>query len=841
MDTSILTGLLNNSALLLAMCLVYDTLTLNRRTTGRPMVQEALTGVILGCIGIAVMVNPWQWYPGIIFDTRSVLLSISGLFFGAVPAVIAMLMTGAYRAYLGGGGVWMGLSVITASGIIGIAWRHLRRRGLEDISLKELYAFGIVVHGVMLALMTLLPGRHVVETLFRIGVPVMIIYPVGTALLGKLMSGRHERKRAAEALRESERNYREIFNATSEAIFLDEAPTGRLLDVNNSMLVMYGYDSKEEVLQGNIGDLSAKVPPYTQEEAVRRVRLAVEEGPQIFEWLARKKNGEHFWAEVSLRSSTIGGRGRILAVVRDISERKRSEEALRLSEERWQFALEGSGDGVWDWDVPTGRVFYSDQWKRMLGYEPPEIGNTLSEWERLVHPNDFDRVWQELQRHLRGEVPVYLQELRMLCKDGSFKWILTRGKAIVRDAGGGSVRVVGTHSDITDRRRLEEHLRQAQKMEAIGQLAGGVAHDFNNILTTIIGRIYLIQSRLGDREDLLAHAEQIAGAAERASSLTKSLLAFSREQHIDLRRISLNDAVHNASGLFSRLVREDIEIKLQLDQSRPVVLADEVQLGQVLLNLVANARDAIPHRGRIVIATERVRHDREFVTSQGTAHPGSYAVLSVEDNGSGMDEKTRGRIFEPFFTTKEVGKGTGLGLAVVYGIIRQHNGFIDVRSVPGEGTTFLLYLPLFEGEADEGEEDKDAALPRGRGTILVAEDEDAVRAMIRMLLYESGYRVIEAVNGVDAVVRFREDPQGIDAVLLDVVMPRMNGREACAEIRRIRPEVKVLFMSGYSGDILEEWALDGQVNGFLHKPLRPREFVRQLQEVLEEPALPRSP
>jgi PAS domain S-box-containing protein len=758
-----------------------------------------------------------------------------------VPAVVAMVMTGVYRVYLGGSGVWMGLSVIAVSGLIGIGWRRLSRSGPEDISLKELYAFGIVVHGAMLALMSLLPGRVVTETLVRIGVPVMIIYPVGTALLGRLMSGRHVRNRAAEALRESERNYREIFNATGEAIFLDEAPTGRLLDVNNSMLVMYGYDSKEEVLRGNIGDLSANVPPYTQEEADRRVRLAVEEGPQIFEWLARKKNGELFWVEVSLRSSTIGGQGRILAVVRDISERKRSEEALRLSEERWQFALEGSGDGVWDWDVPTGRVFYSDQWKRILGYEPREIGDTLSEWERLVHPGDRERVWQELQCHLRGAIPVYLQEMRLLCKDGSYKWILTRGKVILRDDGGGSIRMVGTHSDITDHRRLEEHLRQAQKMEAIGQLAGGVAHDFNNILTTIIGRIYLLQSRLSHQEDLLAHAEQIADAAERASTLTRSLLAFSREQIIDLRRVSLNDAVCNAEGLFSRLVREDIEIVLRLDESSPVVLADEGQLGQVLLNLVANARDAITHTGRIVITTTMAHFKQEFATFQGMANPGTYAVLSVEDNGTGMDEKTRARIFDPFFTTKEVGKGTGLGLAVVYGIIRQHNAHIDVRSAPGKGSTFRIYLPVFEGEADEGRQDSGPTTPRGRGTVLVAEDEDAVRAMIRLLLHESGYRVIEAVNGVDAVTRFKENLQSIDAVLLDVVMPRMNGREACDEIRRIRPEVKILFMSGYSGDILEEWAVAGDVAGFLRKPLRPREFVRQLQEALGQSAPPASP
>jgi PAS domain S-box-containing protein len=703
MDTTILKGLLNNSALLLAMCLVYDTVSMSRDPL-RPVAKEVASGFILGVIGIAVMMNPLQWYSGIIFDTRSVLLSVSGLFFGPVATVIAMGMTGAYRFYLGGSGAWVGLSVIAATGGIGMLWRRVRNRAPHDFSLLELYVFGVVVHVVMMSLMLLLPGALVAETLSRIGLPVMTIYPVGTVLMGKLMAGRNKRGLTAEALRESE--------------------------------------------------------------------------------------------------------------------------------ERWQFALEGSGDGVWDHDIAAGREYYSEQWKRMLGYEPHEIGVTYEAWKELVHPDDRERVLEEARRHLRGEIPVYVAEFRIRCRDGSYKWVLSRGKVMARNEKGEPLRIVGTHSDITDRKRMEEQLNRAQKMEAIGQLAGGVAHDFNNILTTIIGRAYLLESKLADQRDLCNHVEQIALAAERASTLTQRLLAFSREQVVELRRVSLNDVVRKSSELLSRLIREDTEISFRFSDPAPVVLGDEDRLAQILMNLVTNARDAISGPGRIVISTDTARIGQPAESRHGAVPPGDYAVLSLTDNGTGMDENIRDRIFEPFFTTKEVGKGTGLGLAVVYGIVRQHNGFINVRSEPGQGTTFAFYLPLLEGSPEDSVAGTEALLPKGHGTILVAEDEDAVRALMTAILVENGYRVVEAENGVEAVARFMENRDAIDAVLLDVIMPRMNGREACEEILKVRPDVKILFVSGYAGDFLDANLLKRRENGFIQKPLRPRELISRIQESL---------
>jgi nitrogen-specific signal transduction histidine kinase/CheY-like chemotaxis protein len=409
---------------------------------------------------------------------------------------------------------------------------------------------------------------------------------------------------------------------------------------------------------------------------------------------------------------------------------------------------------------------------------------------------------------------------------------MDRGKVMARSEDGTPLRMVGTYTDITDRKRLEDQLRQAQKMEAVGELAGGIAHDFNNILTAIIGRIYLMQTRLAGNSELLAHADQIAYAADRAANLTQSLLAFSREQIMNPRRIHLNETVNKSAKLFSKLVRENIEICITLSDPDPVILADEVQIEQVLINLVANARDAIPRDGRIHIATETTYFDEKFVSSHGYGRVGEYAVLSVSDTGAGMDQKTKARIFEPFFTTKEMGKGTGLGLAIVYGAIKQHNGHITVYSEIGVGTTIRIFLPRIEEDADNEDRKEMAPQPAGKGVILLAEDEDAVRTLTKTILLESGYKVIEAENGIQAVEKFQQNRDEIDLVLLDVIMPRMNGKEACEEILRSKPETRILFMSGYTGDILGQQGLLSRGYGLIQKPLKPRDMLAIIREML---------
>ena len=637
-----------------------------------------------------------------------------------------------------------------------------------------------------------------------------------------------EQKNMEERLAHSERKFRMLFDHAPDAIFI-HLPDGGFLEVNDMAAQWLGY-SRQQLMNMHPRDLSLQDQSSGISEKMDEVLM---HGSLVFETTSVASNGRIIPTEVKARVIQFEGQQAVLCYCRDITERKLAEKSFRESEERWQFALEGSGDGVWDWDIASGKVYYSDQWKNILGFGPDDFDKDENLWEKLVHPDDREWVLKEIKRHLRSETPLYMTEHRLRCRDGSFKWILDRGKVMERSEDGNPLRMVGTYTDITDRKRLEDQLRQAQKMEAVGELAGGIAHDFNNILTAIIGRSYLLQIRLAGNSELLAHADQIAYAADRAANLTQSLLAFSREQIMNPRRIHLNKTVEKSSKLFSKLVRENIEISTILIDPDPVILADEVQIEQVIINLVANARDAIPQSGRIHIATETIYFDEKFISSHGYGRVGEYAVLTVSDTGTGMDQKTKARIFEPFFTTKEMGKGTGLGLSIVYGTIKQHNGHINVYSEIGVGTTIRIYLPRIEEDADVEERMELPHPPIGKGLILLAEDEDAVRTLTKTILLENGYRVIEAENGIQAVEKFQQNRDDIDLVLLDVIMPSMNGKEACEEILRSKPETKVLFMSGYTGDILGQQGLLSGGYGLIQKPLKPHDMLAIIREILE--------
>ncbi len=380
---------------------------------------------------------------------------------------------------------------------------------------------------------------------------------------------------------------------------------------------------------------------------------------------------------------------------------------------------------------------------------------------------------------------------------------------------------------------LEDQLRHAQKMEAIGTLAGGIAHDFNNILTTIIGYGHLLTLQIGENEALKHHVGQILVSAERAATLTKSLLAFSRKQLIKLQGTDLNHVITSVQKLLARLIREDIEIKLNLSTERLTLMADPGQIDQVLMNLVTNARDAMPQGGTITIATESVAIDRDFFKGRSNAKPGYYARLSVSDTGSGMNEETRKRIFDPFFTTKEVGKGTGLGLSMIYGIIKQHEGYVDLESEEGKGTTFMIYLPLSDIEVEIKEEEHKDLPQGGTETILIAEDDNNVRKLAKEVLERSGYTVIQATNGEDALAKFEEHKDAIDLFLLDVVMPKKNGKEVWDQIRRLKPDSKSIFVSGYAYDIIHEKGVIKDEINFISKPISPEELLRNVREVLD--------
>ncbi|NJD62775.1 MAG: response regulator, partial [Deltaproteobacteria bacterium] len=416
-------------------------------------------------------------------------------------------------------------------------------------------------------------------------------------------------------------------------------------------------------------------------------------------------------------------------------------------------------------------------------------------------PPEVNRLWLEHIRHCWNEGAPIRFEYEHPAPWGK-QW-LAATVAFIGEGRRGRPRFSFVAEDITEHKKLEEQLLQSQKIEAIGLLAGGVAHDFNNILSAIVGYAQLTQMKMQEDDPLRSYIEHILESCNRASVLTQSLLAFSRKQPIRLEAIDLNEVIRKFEKFLLRLIREDIAFKTACAKTPLFAMADKGQVEQVLMNLATNARDAMPNGGKLLIETKIATLHQEFIKAHGYGKTGEYAVIEVSDTGTGMDARTRGRIFEPFFTTKESGKGTGLGLSMAYGIVKKHDGFINVYSEPGKGTTFNIYLPLIRVEREsEQRKEEDAMPPRGgMETILVAEDDAALRRLNKATLSHFGYTIIEAIDGADAVARFLENREIIRLVILDGIMPKMNGKEAYREIKAMRPELKCIFMSGYSEDI----------------------------------------
>ena len=988
MNQGFLIGLLQNAGLLLAMLVIFDFLSA-RRTLLATFSGKALAGGALGAIGITMIDASVTFESGIVFDTRSVLLAVAGLFFGVIPCVIAILMTAAFRLYIGGDAALVGVSVIAASGAIGIVWRHLhlrRRRPLETISWSELYVMGIVVHAVMLALMFGLPGEMAFRVLRELGMPVMFIHPLATVAMGVLFVQRLRFHRATAELALSESRFRLLAENARDIIFrYDFLPEPRFTYVSPSSSSLTGYEPEEYYADPDLGLRLVHPLDRPLLEAARRGEVPSEQ-PLALRWI--RKDGAVVWAEqrnTYLRNEN----GDIVAVegiVRDISGSKNADAMIRM-------ALKATNQGFYDLNVQTGELQVSEEYVRMLGYESSHFMETFESWRARLHPEDEQRTLEAYRQYIDGKAAEYRTEFRLRKRNGEWLWCLSLGSIVSWDVDGKPLRMMGTHTDITalksaeqrareaqsettrllatadqsrlallslvedqqsaerqilaaerelrrlteileasqaaahvggweldtvqgtlswtdetyrihdtspseytpdpetalrfftpesvallqevlrdaterliarsvelelvtaagrrkwvsftssitadggqavrvtcaiqditarkaaerERMELTNQLHQTQNLESLGSLAGGVAHDMNNVLAAILSSAEACRRDLAAGDPMARILDTIANACVRGRSVVRSLLYFARGTIETRGPVDLNDIAREIVELLDKTTLKKIDLLTDLEERLPHVEGDHAALNHAIMNLCINAVDAMPGGGVLTIRT-RSRAD--------------LVEISVQDTGAGMTPEVQARAIEPFFTTKPVGKGTGLGLAMVYGTVKAHGGSLNISSEPEVGTEVTLALPATRSEVREPLgtiSQPEAIASQTARSVLVVDDDELIRVAISTLLSAFGYQVRSAEGGLEALEQL-ESGYEPDVVILDVNMPGLSGPDTLTSLLALRPSQYVLLASGY-GDEEMARAVSGRPNvSSIRKPFTLDELEAKLGE-----------
>jgi PAS domain S-box-containing protein len=636
-----------------------------------------------------------------------------------------------------------------------------------------------------------------------------------------------DRQRAEAALRESDDMFRALVTHSPVGIYRT-GPDGACQFVNKNWSELTGITLEQALGWG----WTATLHPDDRERVETEWNTAIASGQQFSqEYRFLNRQGQVRWvfgSATALRDDAGAVLG-YFGIISDITGTKRASEALRASEARYRLLAENTLDliSLFDLDDNRRRIYTSPSYATVLGYDLAQLAG--SNWDWLVHQED-----QELINSLMTELFTHHQasaSIRLRHADGSWRWFDAQANIFQQD---GRAYVITVSRDITERKRLEAQLLQAQKMESIGRLAGGIAHDFNNLLTAILGNADLALDALPPDHPVRPDMIEIGRSAERASALTRQLLAFARKQIIEPHVLDPHRLILDMSALLRRLIGEDIELLTQTEPQLWRIKGDPGQIEQVIINLAVNARDAMPGGGKLIIETKNVAFDEEYARQHVGISPGSYVMLAISDTGVGMDEETQRHAFEPFFTTKAQGRGTGLGLATCYGIVKQHGGSIWLYSEIEHGSTFRIYLPgINEPAEDRPAESPPSQVVGGSETILLVEDEPAVRALAARILRELGYTVIEASQGREAIEYVRANPAGaFELLITDVVMPHMSGKALAEQLYSADRDFKVLFISGYTDHaIVHHGQLDPGIQ-FLHKPFTPSGLARRVREVL---------
>ena len=635
---------------------------------------------------------------------------------------------------------------------------------------------------------------------------------------GEGARGAMPERATAEALAASEERYRALVDLCPDAFWVNV--DGRVVFANQAAVALLGAESPAQICGRSIFEV---IHPRYHDAVRARMERVLREGwtASLLEEELVRLDGSTVAVEIVAGPITFEGRRGLMAIARDVSARKLAEATALAWKRSYEALLHASRQLFYDWDLPGELVRFAGNARALLGCNECDLTGKPQRWVERIHPDDVAGYRDAVAKlRDRGE-PMHL-EYRVRHENGSWL-VLDDAGALLRGERGGADRAVGVLSDVTERKALEAQLRHAQKMEAVGLLAGGVAHDFNNLLLTVQGRAELLLAGLRERGDERRQVEEIQSAAERAAHLTRQLLAFSRRQPLRPRVVDLNALVLDLADMLRRLIGEDVELSLGLDPALGRVRADPGVLDQVVMNLVVNARDAMPRGGRVMLETANVER-----------RGAPCVALAVRDTGIGMDAQTRARIFEPYFTTKDPGRGTGLGLSTVDGIVRQSGGQIEVESAPGKGSTFRVVLPRVEGEIEAAPPELAApATPGGGETLLLVEDDDAARELLVEFFEGRGFDVIAAASGREALHLAEQQEREIRLLFTDLGLADMRGTEVAAALAAKIPDLRIVFVSGYTQETVGDAMGLGGRTAFLHKPFRLREAERRVRELLD--------
>lgn len=637
-----------------------------------------------------------------------------------------------------------------------------------------------------------------------------------------------ERRRAEKARHESGVKYRTLVEQSLQGLVVVQ--DYQIVFANRAMSGITGF-TVDELLGLTPEKVQALVHPDDRDVMWQRLRQRLEgkDVPPHYEFRAFKKDGTVVWLEMLATRIDYKGRPAVQTLFMDITERRRVEQALRESEERYRLHFEHVNDCIFSLDSESRITTVSPSLETLFGYKPDEIlGRPLSELT-IVASEYYEKAVEDVGRVFAGE-RIAATEYEFITKTGKRKTVSVSGAPLFKN--GEVVAVVSVARDITEQKQLERQLMQAQKMESIGTLAGGIAHDFNNLLGGILGYASFMKAKVARDHEFFKYLDTVERSASRAAELTGQLLAFARGGKYEVRVIDLSGVVKEALAIIERTIDKSIEIETHFSERLPTVEADPVQMEQIILNLCLNARDAMPDGGRLIVETHAVHLSQDYVRTHVEAEPGPYVVLSVTDTGVGMESETMQRIFEPFFTTKKEGEGTGLGLSMVYGVVKNHGGYMCVYSEPGEGATFKVYLPV-NGKAEGLVSPEHKTPPGGEELILVVDDEESIRRLAKDILEGHGYRVLLAEDGVEAVRIYKERGREISLAILDMIMPRMGGRETFLKLKELDSQVRILLSTGYSQNGKAKEILDNGVAGFIQKPYQFNALLTKVRHALD--------